>query len=877
MMKQYFLTVCTALTLCLGSSVHAQNAFVTIWNTSHPGTSDSSQIILPITGFFYDIAWEEVGNAANNGSLTGDFDFTTITFPAPGVYRVSIEQGFGFISSFELDDGGDEQKIIDVEQWGTIQWFNMFSSFSNCDSLKVISATDVPNLDGASTISYMFSGCDSLQHINHLNAWDLGAVSNLNGVFSHCYVFDQDIGDWDVSGVTSLSYLFEFCEIFNQDLSDWDIGNVVEMIGTFYGARKFNQDIEMWSPGNVTAMDYLFSEADSFNQDISTWNTENVSTMSYMFFGADAFDQDIGGWDVSRVISMYQMFFNAESFDQDIGDWDVGLVKNMDGMFGLASSFNQDIGGWDVSSVTDMRSMFAFATSFDQDISDWEVGNVVYMSEMFRGVPLFNPDIRNWNVESVTSMEMMFDMATTFNQPLGGWQLREGVNLNGMLDNSGMDCASYSSTLIGWAGNPNTPDNLSLGADSIEFATGAIAARNALIGKGWAISDQGENPSCDFDPDPFVSIWDTDKSGVSTNTQIQIPALGSNFDIEWEEVGNPVNSGMLSGNGTTLLNFPATGVYFVRITDGNGSFNGLNFNNSGDLLKLVEVLQWGVADWTDLEAAFYGCGNLKVSAVDVLPLSGVTSTKYLFRACDSLNKVPNISAWDTELVTDMEGMFLNASVYNQSLSSMSVGYVENMRSMFEGATLFNAKIDGWDVSNVLDMGRMFFTASAFDQPLDSWNTAAVENMEYMFYQALSFDQILGSWDLGALNALVSPMDSMLSFSGMSCPSYSFTLRSWADSTSTPDDIILGADGISYSPDAASAHNVLTTSKNWTITDAGEDSTCILFSDKFITIWQSNNPGSSDLDEVEFPGTGTNYLIEWEDYNDTGINGSLTGT
>ena len=94
---------------------------------------------------------------------------------------------------------------------------------------------------------------------------------------------------------------------------------------------------------------------------------------------------------------------------------------------------------------------------------------------------------------------------------------------------SGMDCINYSSTLTGWAGNPATPDNLILGADDISFGTGAMAARNILLSKGWTILDEGEDSGCPYDPIPFISIWDTEAPGTSSNTQVTIPAVGSNL------------------------------------------------------------------------------------------------------------------------------------------------------------------------------------------------------------------------------------------------------------------------------------------------------------------------------------------------------------
>jgi hypothetical protein len=86
-------------------------------------------------------------------------------------------------------------------------------------------------------------------------------------------------------------------------------------------------------------------------------------------------------------------------------------------------------------------------------------------------------------------MQGMFWMASNFNQPIGNWNLTALINNQNMLDNCGMDCTNYSSTLIGWANNINTPNGLNLGASGINYGTNAVSSRNYLLNtKGWTIN-----------------------------------------------------------------------------------------------------------------------------------------------------------------------------------------------------------------------------------------------------------------------------------------------------------------------------------------------------------------------------------------------------
>jgi len=66
-------------------------------------------------------------------------------------------------------------------------------------------------------------------------------------------------------------------------------------------------------------------------------------------------------------------------------------------------------------------------------------------------------------------------------------------------------------------------------------------------------------------------------------------------------------------------------------------------------------------------------------------------------------------------VTNMEGMFYNAIVFNQSLNNWDVSRVTNMSKMFAGAKAFNQPIGDWDVSNVTKMGAIFDTMTITTQ------------------------------------------------------------------------------------------------------------------------------------------------------------------
>src|SRR5699024_10122411 len=103
----------------------------------------------------------------------------------------------------------------------------------------------------------------------------------------------------------------------------------------------------------------------------------------------------------------------------------------------------------------------------------------------------------------------------------------------------------------------------------------------------------------------------------------------------------------------------------------------IEFNNSGDKEKLIEITQWGDTEWSSFGKAFYGAENLEITADDTPDLTDVTDMSYAFAGINA-QSISNINDWDVSNVT-------------------------NMRSMFNGTENFNSDIGDWDISNVTNI------------------------------------------------------------------------------------------------------------------------------------------------------------------------------
>ncbi|GEM_PF-2830720 len=310
--------ICSTFLLFFFSTINAQSPFITVWQTDMPGISEDNQILIPGTGSGYTIEWEEENNPSNSGALTGE-NAAVVSFPHPGVYRVSIAGDF---TRIQMNAGNDSDKLLVVEQWGDIEWENMSGAFSTCVNLE-IDASDTPNLSKVKDMGHMFAFCTNFN--SPIGHWDLSNVENLEGMFISASSFDQPIGTWDVSNVSSMRSLFHRAESFNQDISMWDVSNVRDMTS-------------------------LFQSATSFNQPLNNWNVSNVEVMIEMFHGAQSFNQPLDKWDVSSVLFMGNMLSFARSFDQSIGNWNLNSLISLSNALSLSglscSTYDTTLMGW---------------------------------------------------------------------------------------------------------------------------------------------------------------------------------------------------------------------------------------------------------------------------------------------------------------------------------------------------------------------------------------------------------------------------------------------------------------------------------------------------------------------------------------------------
>lgn len=304
--------------------------FKTKWDTTLISTGSSSykQIKLPLeSGGTYDfmVKW---GDGTNNTITSWNQAETTHTYSSEGVYTININ---GTIIGWSFNNGGDRLKLLEIQEWDVLRLGNSGGYFYGCSNLN-ITAGDILNLTGTTTLYNAFRGCSNIDEVESMNEWDISSVTSMWAMFREAFAFNQDIGSWDVSNVSDMEEMFREANAFNQDIGSWNVSSVTNMTDMFRDARAFNQDIDAWNVSSVTCMHRMFWGAFAFNQSIGTWDVSSVTDMTYMFYSASAFNQDIGTWNVSSVTDMDNMFLgitlSTPNYDNLLIGWSALTLQN---------------------------------------------------------------------------------------------------------------------------------------------------------------------------------------------------------------------------------------------------------------------------------------------------------------------------------------------------------------------------------------------------------------------------------------------------------------------------------------------------------------------------------------------------------------------
>ncbi|MBK7223402.1 MAG: DUF285 domain-containing protein [Saprospiraceae bacterium] len=529
---------------------------------------------------------------------------------------------------------------------------------------------------------------------------------------------------------------------------------------------------------------------------------------------------------LSSVTSLNSTFRICSIFNGNIGNWNTTSVTNMQSMFEGASAFNQPIGSWNTTSVTNMQSMFEGASAFNQPIGSWNTASVTNMSAMFWYASAFNQPIGSWNTASVTNMSRMFNWASAFNQPIGSWNTASVSDMESMF--------SKASAFNQPIGNWNTSSVIHM-----SFMFFGASAFNQPIGS-----------------------WNT--SAVT-----QMAYMFQNASAFDQPIGN-----------------------------------------------------WNTSSVIHMTSMFFGASTFN-QPIGNWNTSTVIFMDYMFQNASAFNHP--IGNWNTSSVNYMGNMFLGASAFNQNIGNWNTSAVYDMSSMFLGASAFNQPIGNWDLSGsgaylagMLDNCGM--NCDNYSATLTGWSNnpstppggildasgrqygtnavAARNSLINTLGWTINGDSPSGNICLSApqCTALSSPANGSTNISlatniswsaSPSATGYKLTISTTSGGTNILNNQDLG-NVTTYDPPSNLPSNATIYVKIIPYNSIGDAMGCMeesfttasLSLNDFVTIWKTDNPGTSNSTSITIPATGTgyNYDVDWNNdgvYDQLGITGSVT--
>jgi surface protein len=264
---------------------------------------------------------EKYTGSQNNNVIQHHYEVAT-------TYTIAIQGTFPALQMSQLI-ADNNNKLMSIEQWGSIAWQSMNHAFKDCADM-VHNATDVPDLTHVTDMTGMFY--NTLNFNGNLGGWNTSTITNMDSMFFNAQFFVGDgLDDWDTQNVTNMQNMFDHCKSFNANISGWDTGQVTTMESMFAEAFSFNQDLSNWDTGEVTNMNYMFVGAFLFNSNIVGWTTHKVQTMVGMFLGATAFSQFLEAWNISNVTDMTNMFtgsgMSPDQYSTCLVEWSKIVVQ----------------------------------------------------------------------------------------------------------------------------------------------------------------------------------------------------------------------------------------------------------------------------------------------------------------------------------------------------------------------------------------------------------------------------------------------------------------------------------------------------------------------------------------------------------------------
>lgn len=237
---------------------------------------------------------------------------------------------------------------------------------------------------------------------------------------------------------------------------------------------------------------------------------------------------------------------------------------------------------------------------------------------------------------------------------------------------------------------------VSTGSMTVPAGAQIASGGRALTGSGWQVQLRSTGPGApprfecvdtSATDEPMVIAVDTTRPGASPR-QVTLPLRGEvSVTIDWggPTEGCPTTVTSAQQTTDTTCTYAADGQYEIELTGrleryGTGSAAVLPSPDNSD--RVTAVLSWGGFTPASLAGAFTSAEFL-TAVPDDLPRT-VTSLAGTFAGTTRFDG--DITSWDTSFVSDMTGMFRDATGFRRNLASWCVPLIPSAPADFATGT-----------------------------------------------------------------------------------------------------------------------------------------------------------------------------------------------
>ena len=267
----------------------ADNAFKISVNTENAGSATKT-FVLPAVGGPFDIT--DWGDGSSDLAVSGS---QTHEYAETGTYTITINKITNNFRPCYFNDGGDELKIIDIENWGNIRWDSGYGAFRGCENMD-IRATDNPDFSVATSMYTVFYGCkDITRHCKY--------DAPLATSWSYAFYNNNDLTSmplFDTSGGTDFSNFMRLCSEITS-VAAFDVSSGVDFGSAWRSCKEVTSFPSEWDFSSGEEFDYAFYKVESCTSYPSGWDFSNVTNARGIFRGNFAVTSFPSEWNFDSV------------------------------------------------------------------------------------------------------------------------------------------------------------------------------------------------------------------------------------------------------------------------------------------------------------------------------------------------------------------------------------------------------------------------------------------------------------------------------------------------------------------------------------------------------------------------------------------------